>query len=176
MADNEFVVERFDYENITPEQNDQIKKVYAHAFEHDIGLIFDPSLDRDFTHPLQCYGKDIRGAFFVAKSVKTGEIVGTAGLRPMEIKGFADGTCCEVKRMFILPDGRGNGLAKMKMALIFATAREFGYSRMVLDTKKKLEAANHIYEKYGFTDCDDYNGNPRADRWMALDLTSKSEV
>jgi hypothetical protein len=45
-----------------------------------------------------------------------------------------------------------------------------GFRRCVLDTKTKLVASNTFYEKLGFVDCADYNGNARADRWMAVTL------
>ena len=74
---------------------------------------------------------------------------------------------CEIKRMFFLPECRGKQLGKELLGVSLQWARDAGYDVCVLDTKRRLEAANHVYEKYGgFVDCGSYNGNPRADRFM----------
>ncbi|MBW1712336.1 MAG: GNAT family N-acetyltransferase, partial [Deltaproteobacteria bacterium] len=41
---------------------------------------------------------------------------------------------------------------------------------LVLDTRLELKAANRLYEEMGFEDIDAYNTNPRAQRFMALNL------
>ena len=118
-----------------------------------------------------------------------GIIVGTAGIRAIRVVetcadfadtarasndddvGSADSRICELKRMFILTVGRGKGLASAMLRLILAKAKGLGFAVMVLDTCQKLVAANALYEKAGFAECSNYNGNPRADRFMALKLT-----
>ena len=76
---------------------------------------------------------------------------------------------CELKRMFFLPECRGRQLGKQQVAvaLEWASSSAGGYNYCILDTKRRLEAANHVYEKYGgFVECGSYNGNPRADKFM----------
>jgi hypothetical protein len=82
-----------------------------------------------------------------------------------------DYNVCELKRMFLLPCARGKGLSKVMLDNVTQKARELGYAAMVLDTRKRLEAANRLYEVMGgFVEFSDYNGNPRPDRFMIRKL------
>jgi GNAT superfamily N-acetyltransferase len=178
MSAVEFNVLEFDYSSATDSDVQQIRAVYEHAFEHDIGIQFDATLDSDFTQPLSYYSESVRGAYFVVRHNLTSELVGTAGIRAVSLPDSCtdfscsegNGRTCELKRMFILPVGRGRGLGGALLQLVLAKARSLGYAVVVLDTKRKLVAANACYEKAGFLDCSNYNGNPRADRFMALRL------
>ena len=172
----EFDVIEFNYGSVTPAETEQIRAVYEHAFRHDIGIDFDASLDSDFANPMAYYGPGARGAFFVVRHLPSGAIVGTSGLRniqlPEKCQDFSETerreSTCELKRMFILPLARGRGLASILLKLVVSKANTLGYHTIVLDTKRRLEAANALYSKAGFVDCSNYNDNPRADRFMAL--------
>jgi putative acetyltransferase len=60
---------------------------------------------------------------------------------------------CELKRMYVRPEFRGVQLgAKLTQSLI-EQARARGYQKMVLDTYYKMEAAQSLYAKAGFTVC-----------------------
>ena len=167
-ATTKYVIEWFDYRNITPREEAEIKNVYEVAFRDDIGLIFDAKIDADFVEPLKYYSPEVNGAYLVVRRQDESKtIVGTAALRPLaDLKPVS----VELKRMFLLPEARGLGLSKTTMSMLLGKARELKYERIVLDTKLKLEAANKLYEKNGFTDCERYNDNPRPDRFMALML------
>ena len=71
----------------------------------------------------------------------------------------------EIKRMYVLPDARGRGLARRLLAAIEDTARELGYERVRLDTGASQPHARALYESAGFRDIPDYNGNPFAAYW-----------
>ena len=170
---NKYCIEWFDYSKITPEEEKEIQKVYEVAFRDDIGLVFDPKIDADFVEPLKYYSADVNGAYLVVRRKPEGEgdgkgvIVGTCALRPLvELTPKS----VELKRMFLLPEARGLGISKTVMTMIIERAKALGYDRIVLDTKLKLVAANKVYEKFGFKDCERYNDNPRPDRFMALML------
>lgn len=50
-------------------------------------------------------------------------------------------------------------------------ARNLGYTKMRLDTVKKLTAANTLYEHLGFYDIEPYNFNPdETVRYMEIKL------
>eukprot|EP00672_Neobodo_designis_P024405 CAMPEP_0174830736 /NCGR_PEP_ID=MMETSP1114-20130205/2690_1 /TAXON_ID=312471 /ORGANISM="Neobodo designis, Strain CCAP 1951/1" /LENGTH=184 /DNA_ID=CAMNT_0016064539 /DNA_START=36 /DNA_END=590 /DNA_ORIENTATION=+ len=162
-----FALEWFDYTKATDADQEQIGAVYKHAFTHDIGLVFNPKLDADFVRPLTYYTPAVRGAFMVVRDSEDGRrIVGTAALRHLRELGNQ----VEIKRMFFLPCCRGRKLAHTVCAMLVQRARELGFDAVVLDTKKRLAAANRVYEAMGFQDCENYNGNPRADRFMRLRL------
>ena len=50
-------------------------------------------------------------------------------------------------------------------------AKSVGYSRMILDSSKMLDAARVLYLKNGFVDISRYNDNYRADVFMEKRLT-----
>ena len=172
-----FSLQWFDWGRATDKEKSDIGHVYAHVFEHDIGLVFNPALDSDFVTPLKYYSVAAKGAFVVARDDEDGgRIVGTGALRHLtDLPGFQ----AEIKRMFFLPVCRGHRLGHVMARMLIDKAREIGFDAVVLDTKKRLAAANRIYELSGFVDCENYNANPRADRWMRLrlkDSTAQSKL
>jgi len=71
----------------------------------------------------------------------------------------------EIKRMYVLPDARGRGVARQLLAAIEDTARELGYERVQLDTGASQPHARALYESAGYRDRPDYNDNPYAAYW-----------
>jgi GNAT superfamily N-acetyltransferase len=71
----------------------------------------------------------------------------------------------EVKRMFLQAAWRGrtHNLARRLMSALFAEAKRRGYTRLRLDTLKRLKAANVFYERLGFTQIPAYCHNPIKD-------------
>ncbi|MDP5171273.1 MAG: GNAT family N-acetyltransferase [Bacteroidia bacterium] len=65
------------------------------------------------------------------------------------IKALADDTT-EVKRMFVLPELRGQGLAVQILEELEAWARELGYTYARLETGKKQPEAIRLYTKCGY--------------------------
>jgi GNAT superfamily N-acetyltransferase len=62
---------------------------------------------------------------------------------------FNDNTV-EIKRMFVKPAYRGQGVAARILADLEAWAEERGYSHSILETGKKQPEAIHLYEKSGY--------------------------
>ncbi len=61
-----------------------------------------------------------------------------------------DENTMEVKRMFVFPELRGQGIATKILEELENWARELGYERCVLETGKKQPEAIHLYQKNGF--------------------------
>jgi GNAT superfamily N-acetyltransferase/DNA-binding MarR family transcriptional regulator len=101
------------------------------------------------------------GAFLVAWSDDLP--VGTVSLRTLE-PGLG-----EVKRLWVDPAARGQGLARRLMRAIEDRARAIGHRRLKLDTNAVLREAVALYRSAGWTDCAPYTGAP-ADVWMAKTL------
>ncbi|HEY1024004.1 MAG TPA: GNAT family N-acetyltransferase [Sphingobacteriaceae bacterium] len=65
------------------------------------------------------------------------------------IKHYADQTA-EVKRMFVLPEFRGNGIAGFVLRDLEKWAAELDYSECILETGKKQPEAIRLYQKCGY--------------------------
>jgi uncharacterized N-acetyltransferase C1271.07c len=72
-------------------------------------------------------------------------------------------TRCEMKRLYVRPEGRGHVLGDRLIESIMDHAKLSGYKEMVLDIIELLQAAIHLYKKHGFTECEPYYHNPMDD-------------
>jgi ribosomal protein S18 acetylase RimI-like enzyme len=136
------------------------------AYLEHIGAALDSDgLDHDVAEWEVEYD-GVSGVLLVLES-PSGDLVGTAGVRQLE-PGLG-----EVKRMWIRPACQGLGLGRRLMERCLEEARHLGFRRLRLDTQRRMEAALTLYRSYGFRDVPDYNGNPRAQIWLELDLDER---
>jgi len=73
-----------------------------------------------------------------------GRAVGCGALVPME------DDVVEIKRMFVLPEERGHGIAKKILDRLQGLAQEFDYDRIRLETGTKQPESIALYGKSGF--------------------------
>ena len=99
-------------------------------------------------------------------AIKDGDVVGCIALRKLT------DDACEMKRLFLRPQFRGEGLGREMVQRIIDEAREIGYERMRLDTLPRwMDQAIALYEQFGFRDIPPYYDNPVAGaRFMELIL------
>jgi ribosomal protein S18 acetylase RimI-like enzyme len=71
-----------------------------------------------------------------------------------------DEQTCEMKRMFIGPEGRGLGLGRRLAENIVRVAGERGYTIMRLDTGRNHDAALSLYRSLGFQEIAPYYEAP----------------
>ncbi|MEU5209513.1 GNAT family N-acetyltransferase [Streptomyces sp. NPDC020742] len=90
-----------------------------------------------------------RGAYLIA--YEDGRPLATGGWRVQEdaAEGYAAGDA-EIKRMFVLPQARGRGLARRILAALETDARAAGRTRMVLETGIKQPEALELYASSGY--------------------------
>jgi len=93
-----------------------------------------------------------RGRLFLATVGE--ERAGCAALRPI------GGPVCEMKRLFIRPAYRCQGLGRTLAEHVIAEARLIGYSTIRLDTLPSMHAAIRLYEALGFVRCAAYYDTP----------------
>lgn len=133
--------------------------------EFKFKLEFD-SLDSDLLQIEKHYNEADGGSFWVAErdtwNNSHSQIVGTIAIR--NLKQFE--STCELKRMYVLKEFRRLGIGQRMLDVATDFARKSGYSRIVLDSSKRLDAARALYLKAGFVDIPRYNDNYRADAFM----------
>ena len=96
------------------------------------------------------------GALLLARGLG-GEALGCAALRPMAAEG-----CCEMKRLYVAPAGRGLGLGRALVDAVVGAAAGLGYREMRLDTLPSMDAAIALYRSAGFRPISPYYDTPVA--------------
>jgi len=95
----------------------------------------------------------------------SGQFVGCVALRPLE------DNICEMKRLFVRSDYRGQGIGRMLACSVIDKAREIGYERMRLDTIATMKEARTLYYSLEFRNIKAYRYNPIDDSsYMELEL------
>ena len=78
---------------------------------------------------------------------------------------------CELKRLYVRPAYRGQGLGSLLVDQILADAREIGYRAILLDTLFPLKSAIKMYRGLGFREISCYNDSPMEETlFMQLEL------
>jgi ribosomal protein S18 acetylase RimI-like enzyme len=96
------------------------------------------------------------GALLLARRAD-GEAIGCVALRANEPEG-----CCEMKRLYVSPEGRGLGLGRALVTAILAEAARIGYREIRLDTLGTMTGALALYQKAGFEPVPPYYDTPIA--------------
>lgn len=77
------------------------------------------------------------------------------------VKRLPDGAC-EIKRMFVVPEARGQGVARALLHALEDEARRLGYGVARLDTGPDQPHARRLYESEGYVEIENFNANPVA--------------
>jgi GNAT superfamily N-acetyltransferase len=95
-----------------------------------------------------------------------GAPVGCGALRPF------DQQACEMKRLYVRPECKGQGIGRQLAERLIAEAKLIGYARMRLDTiPAQMMEANRLYLALGFHEIPPYYNNPQpGTRYMELPL------
>ena len=124
----------------------EMDQLYAQGPARGVGSGASPS---DFSPPT--------GAFLVI-------YVGGKPVAGGGIKRDEDGVA-EIKRMYVAPAARRQGLGRRLLEALEDKARELGYVRIRLDTGNRQPHAQAMYERAGYHPIDNYNGNRQASFW-----------
>jgi putative acetyltransferase len=120
---------------------DAIKQLVFSVLD-EYGLKPDPaSTDQDLDDIEEQYFR--RGGFFALVEIDH-TIIATVGLHPV------DDSTCELRKMYCLPQCRGQGLGRRLMEFALTKARELGFRRMILETASPLKEAIGLYSRFGF--------------------------
>lgn len=79
-------------------------------------------------------------------------LVGYLDGAPVAMGGLrrVDGDTVEIKRMYVAPECRGRGFARVVLARLEDLAREIGATRVILETGQKQPEAMALYESSGY--------------------------
>jgi GNAT superfamily N-acetyltransferase len=102
------------------------------------------------------------GLFLVAYS--DDEPTGCGGFKRLSARDV------EVKRLYVVPEARGAGLAGVLLDELESRARKAGYTRVRLDTGDEQPTALRLYSTRDYVEIDDYNANPFASHWFEKEL------
>lgn len=139
---------------VTESDNATLAQIIRSVFEeHDApqtGSVYSDAATDDL------FGifKTKRSALWVAEI--NDSIVGCCGVYPTE--GLAE-DCVELVKFYISPGARGKGIGKALMEKSIACAKQFGYSKIYLESFPNFSDAIVIYEKQGFERLDKPLGN-----------------
>ena len=101
-------------------------------------------LPREYAEP--------RGCILLATLGST--LLGCVALRPLDVH------VCEMKRMYVRPPFRGQGIGRVLARNVIDEARKRSYKTMRLDSLSIMKEALTLYRSLGFKEIDPYRFNP----------------
>lgn len=139
----------------TPEEFDALRSVFReYAASLEIDLCFQgfeaelAELPGEYAMP--------RGALLLARV--NDQLAGCCALRPLDAVDYPN--ACEMKRLYVRPGFRGQGLGRQLAEATLDCARQVGYACVLLDTLNDMESARALYQDLGFKEIPPYYHNP----------------
>ena len=156
------VLTMIDVERASEQDLNDALRVLAAYFD---AIELAPEL-RDMPEDVAAYLREPRGMWLARCA---GEVVGVIALRPLPTIAGA----CEIKRLYVDPGYRGQGIADALLDALEATAIAQRCTVAYLDTRADLAAAIAFYRRRGYQNCERYNDNPEATSFMRRRLSSR---
>lgn len=118
----------------------EVQQEYVARYGGEDATPLDPSM---FEPP--------HGSFFVGY-VDDVPVASGAWRRREDVDALGSTHTAEVKRMYVAPEGRGRGLARLMLAHLERTAREAGAVVAILETGTLQPEAIGLYRSSGYTE------------------------
>jgi len=115
---------------------------------------------RDTKDKFQHYYFAERGGVWLASLEN--DVVGCIALRELAEPQRSG----EIKRMYVRPAHRGQGIAKKLLDSVEQFAANAGYEWLYLDSAPGMDTAVRFYQRNGFEPCAPYNDNPQANIYL----------
>lgn len=151
----------FTIRQATNEDGEAVRLVVASVLD-EYGLSTDPGGTDSDLSDIETNYMAAGGTFEVIES--GGRVVGTWGLYPQNRE------VCELRKMYLLPEVRGQGLGQEVLVRALDHARSRGFWRVELETAEVLREAIGLYRKFGFRPVTSEHLSARCDQAYALDL------
>lgn len=107
-------------------------------------------------------------AYFVIE--KEGKVVGGGGISSFSCHLE---NCCELQKMYLLPEARGQSLGAQLIDTLLKEAHDMKYQFCYLETLNTMSKALALYHRKGFDQLESPLGNTghnACDNWFLLDL------
>ena len=130
---------------MTPEDNAAMaalvrENLKAHCLDIPGTAYFDESLDDLCSY----YAEGNRGYFVMTD--EENRVVGGIGFADCDL--FPN--CAELQKLYLADRVKGRGLGNRLIAFVEENMRQNGYAAAYLETHHNLQAAMHLYEKWGY--------------------------
>jgi ribosomal protein S18 acetylase RimI-like enzyme len=135
----------------TPQHFENIRKLFL---QYADSLGFDLEF-QNFNQELAALPGDYaqpKGCLLLGED--SGNWAGCVALRGIE------NFICEMKRLYVIPQHRGQGIGRILARAVISEAREKGYKKMRLDTIATMKEARRLYSSLGFYTIEPYRFNP----------------
>ena len=139
---------------IGPEDNREVATIVRRvAVEFGTTGPGGPTLDAELDDMAEAYSGPDHRYFVVESEPRAGQragrrLVGGAGFGPLQ--GGKPGIC-ELRKMYLLPEARGQGLGRALLERCLDEARESGYRQCYLETAERMRSARALYAQLGFS-------------------------
>jgi putative acetyltransferase len=139
---------------VAPQSDDDWRGARRLVEEYAASLQLDLAF-QDFAHEIEHLRTEYApptGAFLLADDA--GALVGCIGVRKLADR------IGEIKRLYVVPTARGQGIGRLLAQAIVEEARTLSYLRLRLDTLPSMKEAQALYESLGFRLIPAYRFNP----------------
>ncbi|HEX7554187.1 MAG TPA: GNAT family N-acetyltransferase [Geothrix sp.] len=126
--------------------------------------IHDPEVD----HMSAAYS--VAGAAYFVVEDPGSRVVGGAGIAAL---AGGEAGVCELRKMYFLPESRGQGMGETLLRHCLEVAKDLGYRTCYLETLTGMDQALRLYAKLGFKPlCTPLGrtGHGGCDHWFAREL------
>ncbi len=118
----------------------------------DFDLFFESKVAMELSEFLNRFD-EARDGLWVA--LVEGRIVGSVAIDGIE----ADSKGAHLRWFVVAPESQGRGIGNMLLREGVDFCKRVNFKRVYLSTFAGLNTARHLYEKYGFTLCEEQEGN-----------------
>lgn len=131
----------------------ELAERFAGGFDPTLTDVADPD---DVTPP--------RGDFLLLIELGSGAVLGCGGVR---VRGPGE---VELRRMWLAPGARGQGLGRFLLRELENRARALGADRVVLSANESLVEALAMYRSAGYEPTEPFEDNPYVQVFLAKEL------